>query len=188
LPVPTFARDRPTYQLPFWHRLNGKAERFIQTSLREWAYACAYNTSALAPVAVARNANPRHPSVCRRKTDTFPLPESDIDPISFVVEEQFVSIRRRAGGERKALGSMACYASSAVGKFAPASRTGHVTKVRGASGALFTFQPCLGVFATLRSAGQTCGRGVVYSVQLFQNRRELVTMEERNTRYRLIVF
>jgi transposase InsO family protein len=25
---------------------NGKAERFIQTSLREWAYARAYNTSA----------------------------------------------------------------------------------------------------------------------------------------------
>jgi transposase InsO family protein len=24
---------------------NGKAERFIQTSLREWAYGCAYNTS-----------------------------------------------------------------------------------------------------------------------------------------------
>src|SRR5262252_4291933 len=30
---------------PYTPRTNGKAERFIQTSLREWAYACAYNTS-----------------------------------------------------------------------------------------------------------------------------------------------
>jgi len=26
-------------------KTNGKAERFIQTALREWAYACAYTTS-----------------------------------------------------------------------------------------------------------------------------------------------
>ena len=31
---------------PYTPRTNGKAERFIQTSLREWAYAQAYNTSA----------------------------------------------------------------------------------------------------------------------------------------------
>jgi transposase InsO family protein len=30
---------------PYTPRTNGKAERFVQTSLREWAYACAYNTS-----------------------------------------------------------------------------------------------------------------------------------------------
>ena len=30
---------------PYTPRTNGKAERFIQTSLREWAYAQAYNTS-----------------------------------------------------------------------------------------------------------------------------------------------
>ena len=30
---------------PYTPRTNGKAERFIQTSLREWAYARAYNTS-----------------------------------------------------------------------------------------------------------------------------------------------
>jgi transposase InsO family protein len=30
---------------PYTPRTNGKAERFIQTSLREWAYAHAYNTS-----------------------------------------------------------------------------------------------------------------------------------------------
>jgi transposase InsO family protein len=30
---------------PYTPKTNGKAERFIQTSLREWAYACAYNTS-----------------------------------------------------------------------------------------------------------------------------------------------
>lgn len=31
---------------PYTPRTNGKAERFIQTSLREWAYANAYSTSA----------------------------------------------------------------------------------------------------------------------------------------------
>ena len=31
---------------PYKPKTNGKAERFIQTSLREWAYARAYNTSA----------------------------------------------------------------------------------------------------------------------------------------------
>ena len=31
---------------PYTPRTNGKAERFIQTSLREWAYARAYNSSA----------------------------------------------------------------------------------------------------------------------------------------------
>lgn len=30
---------------PYTPRTNGKAERFIQTSLREWAYANAYETS-----------------------------------------------------------------------------------------------------------------------------------------------
>ena len=30
---------------PYTPRTNGKAERFIQTSLREWAYAKAYQTS-----------------------------------------------------------------------------------------------------------------------------------------------
>lgn len=31
---------------PYTPRTNGKAERFIQTLLREWAYACPYDTSA----------------------------------------------------------------------------------------------------------------------------------------------
>ena len=31
---------------PYTPKTNGKAERFIQTSLREWAYACAYQNSA----------------------------------------------------------------------------------------------------------------------------------------------
>lgn len=30
---------------PYTPRTNGKAERFIQTALREWAYACAYDSS-----------------------------------------------------------------------------------------------------------------------------------------------
>jgi transposase InsO family protein len=33
------------YTRPYTPRTNGKAERFIQTALREWAYARAYNTS-----------------------------------------------------------------------------------------------------------------------------------------------
>ncbi len=33
------------YTKPYTPRTNGKAERFIQTALREWAYARAYDTS-----------------------------------------------------------------------------------------------------------------------------------------------
>ena len=36
---------RHRYTRPFTPRTNGKAERFIQTALREWAYAHVYNTS-----------------------------------------------------------------------------------------------------------------------------------------------
>ena len=34
---------------PYTPKTNGKAERFIQTSLREWAYARAYSTSKNEP-------------------------------------------------------------------------------------------------------------------------------------------
>ena len=36
---------RPIRTKPYTPKTNGKAERFIQTSLREWAYARAYDTS-----------------------------------------------------------------------------------------------------------------------------------------------
>ena len=36
---------RQIYTRPYTPRTNGKAERFIQTALREWAYACAYHNS-----------------------------------------------------------------------------------------------------------------------------------------------
>jgi transposase InsO family protein len=36
---------RHIYTKPYTPKTNGKAERFIQSSLREWAYARAYNTS-----------------------------------------------------------------------------------------------------------------------------------------------
>src|SRR6201988_1060095 len=36
---------RQIFTKPYTPKTNGKAERFIQTSLREWAYARAYNTS-----------------------------------------------------------------------------------------------------------------------------------------------
>lgn len=36
---------RHIFTRPYTPRTNGKAERFIQTALREWAYATAYNTS-----------------------------------------------------------------------------------------------------------------------------------------------
>jgi transposase InsO family protein len=38
---------RHRFTKPYTPRTNGKAERFIQTSLREWAYAAVYQTSAL---------------------------------------------------------------------------------------------------------------------------------------------
>ena len=36
---------RQRFTRPYTPRTNGKAERFIQTALREWAYACTYETS-----------------------------------------------------------------------------------------------------------------------------------------------
>ena len=36
---------RHIFTRPYTPKTNGKAERFIQTSLREWAYARAYNSS-----------------------------------------------------------------------------------------------------------------------------------------------
>jgi transposase InsO family protein len=36
---------RHIYTRPYTPKTNGKAERFIQTALREWAYAHAYSTS-----------------------------------------------------------------------------------------------------------------------------------------------
>lgn len=36
---------QPTKTRPYTPRTNGKAERFIQTSLKEWAYARAYENS-----------------------------------------------------------------------------------------------------------------------------------------------
>jgi transposase InsO family protein len=38
-------RLKHIFTKPYTPKTNGKAERFIQTSLREWAYAHAYNTS-----------------------------------------------------------------------------------------------------------------------------------------------
>jgi hypothetical protein len=45
LDVRCLCRLRHIYTRPYTPRTNGKAERFIQTALREWAYARAYNTS-----------------------------------------------------------------------------------------------------------------------------------------------
>jgi transposase InsO family protein len=36
---------KPIRTRPYTPQTNGKAERFIQTALREWAYATAYNNS-----------------------------------------------------------------------------------------------------------------------------------------------
>ena len=53
---------------PYTPKTNGKAERFIQTSLREWAYAQAYSNSrdrkqALNPWLHRYNRASQHPSV-----------------------------------------------------------------------------------------------------------------------------
>lgn len=53
---------------PYTPRTNGKAERFIQTSLREWAYAKAYQTSAgrtaaLAPWMLGYNTTRTHSGI-----------------------------------------------------------------------------------------------------------------------------
>jgi transposase InsO family protein len=37
---------RPKKTRPYTPRTNGKAERFIQTSIKEWAYSKAYDSSA----------------------------------------------------------------------------------------------------------------------------------------------
>ena len=37
--------SRPRYERTLTPKTNGKAERFIQTALREWAYATAFDTS-----------------------------------------------------------------------------------------------------------------------------------------------
>lgn len=56
---------------PYTPRTNGKAERFIQTSLREWAYANAYQTSAqrnraLAPWISKYNSQRTHSGIGHR--------------------------------------------------------------------------------------------------------------------------
>ena len=43
-PLPTRPAHKRTR--PYTPKTNGKAERFIQTSIREWAYATPFNTSA----------------------------------------------------------------------------------------------------------------------------------------------
>jgi transposase InsO family protein len=47
LPIPSLRRLKIKHlrTRPYTPKTNGKAERFVQTSLREWAYARAYNTS-----------------------------------------------------------------------------------------------------------------------------------------------
>ena len=40
------SRPQAPQDRPYMPKTNGKAERFIQTALREWAYAQAYPTSA----------------------------------------------------------------------------------------------------------------------------------------------
>ena len=54
---------------PYTPKTNGKAERFIQTSLREWAYASAYQNSDSAP--------PSCRSGCTATTGTGPMVVSE---------------------------------------------------------------------------------------------------------------
>ena len=43
---------------PYTPRTNGKAERFIQTALREWAYAACFETSALSLIHISEPTRP----------------------------------------------------------------------------------------------------------------------------------
>ena len=56
------ARVRHRRTRPYTPRTNGKAERFIQTLLREWAYVRAYRTSAQRGAGRGRRAPPALPS------------------------------------------------------------------------------------------------------------------------------
>lgn len=56
---------------PYTPRTNGKAERFIQTTLREWLYASPYassdaRTAAMAPWLCAYNSRRPHAALGRR--------------------------------------------------------------------------------------------------------------------------
>jgi transposase InsO family protein len=62
LPVEDFpcslrpSRPAPIFTRPYTPKTNGKAERFIQTALREWAYAKAYTADAMVTVDDGRTA------------------------------------------------------------------------------------------------------------------------------------
>ena len=51
---------------PYTPKTNGKAERFIQTALREWAYAKAYPTSDDAPKSSSRGSTVQLASPARQ--------------------------------------------------------------------------------------------------------------------------
>ncbi len=62
------AKARHVRIRPYTPRTNGKAERFIQTSLREWAYAKPYSSSverthAIGPWTDAYNLNRPHAGI-----------------------------------------------------------------------------------------------------------------------------
>ena len=64
---------------PYTPRTNGKAERFIQTSLREWAYARVYSSSAerthaMLPWVLDYNPALQHPSVYAIEENRFSCP------------------------------------------------------------------------------------------------------------------
>ena len=68
---------------PYTPRTNGKAERFIQTVLREWAYGRAYPTSALRTAALARwlhhyNWHRRHTALDGRPPISRVIPADDL--------------------------------------------------------------------------------------------------------------
>jgi transposase InsO family protein len=68
---------------PYTPRTNGKAERFIQTLLREWAYGLAYPTSTLRTAALARwlhhyNWHRRHTALSGRPPISRLIPADDL--------------------------------------------------------------------------------------------------------------
>jgi len=87
---------------PYTPRTNGKAERFIQTALREWAYACAYDSSEhrnsmLAQWLHAYNWHRPHASLKHQP----PITRSGLDRNNLLSHHTYGMTNKRTGKSKK---------------------------------------------------------------------------------------